>query len=81
MEKNSPFIGMGKNPDEKASDIPLGLGMALSQDVEALSFFGSLTPPQKNGVIRYVQSGQTGQEAKERIVNAVTQLKQHKSEF
>ncbi len=81
MEENSSFIGMGKNPNKNVSDIPLGLGMALSQDVDALSFFGSLAPAQKNGVIQYVQSGQSGQEAKERITNAVSQLKQHKTDF
>lgn len=78
---NPAFVGMGVNPETGAPDIPLGFGMALSQDVEAMSFFGSLSGDLKAGVIRYVQSGSTGPEAKERIQTAAQNMKRHKVDF
>lgn len=78
---NAVFVGMGANPATGVPDIPLGLGMALSQDVDAMSYFGSLTGQQKAGVIRYVQGGSTGAEAKQRIQSATDNLKLHKVDF
>lgn len=71
-----PFIGMGHNPEPDVPDIPLGLGMALAQDMGALSYFGGLSPQQKTAVIHYVQGGSTGDDAKERIRSAVEMMRQ-----
>ena len=39
-----------------APDIPMGLGMALAQNIEAMNFFASLTPAQKQAVINYTHT-------------------------
>ena len=44
------------------SDIPLGLGMALAQNTEALKAFGALTVPQQQDFIENAHSIQSGSE-------------------
>ena len=58
-------------PDRLSLEMPLGLGFSLSQDVEALSFFGGLDDRTKGQIISYIQSTNTGEEAKARIEKAV----------
>jgi len=70
---NEPYIGMGKAPD--GIDIPLGLGMHLMQEPRAAETFGALSKERKAGLIRYVQAGSTGEEAKSRIIDAVARLR------
>jgi uncharacterized protein YdeI (YjbR/CyaY-like superfamily) len=82
MDQNNPaFVGMGVNPETGVPDIPYGLGMALSQNTEAKNYFGRLSKEQKAGVIRYVQSGKTGEEARQRIQSVADNLKEHKVDF
>ena len=57
-------------PNRLSVDMPLGLGLSLGQDMEALSFFGSLPDRTKGQIIAYVQSTNTGEEAKARIQKA-----------
>ncbi len=73
MDQDKPFIGIGHNPE--GPHLPLGFGMLLAQEPEAISRYGALTNDQKASVIRYIQSGATGEDAKNRIANAVIGLR------
>ncbi len=58
----------------EGTDIPLGLGMSLAQDMDAMSRFGRMSDEEKRKIIAYVQGGATGEETKARIENAVNCL-------
>lgn len=73
MDQDKPFIGVGRNPE--GPDLPLGFGMLLAQEPEAIARYGALSNDKKASVIRYIQSGATGEDAKNRIANAVTGLR------
>lgn len=73
MAENKPFIGVGRNPE--GPDLPLGFGMQLAQEPAAITHYGELTNEQKETVIHYIQSGTTGEDALNRIMNAVRGLK------
>ncbi len=73
MDQDKPFIGMGHNPE--GPDLPLGFGMLLAQEPAAVSRYGELTNEEKSSVIRYIQSGVTGEDAKNRIADAVYGLR------
>ena len=64
-----------------APQLPLGLGMALAQDTDALNYFGSLGNAAQEKIVKYIQASQTGQEAKNRIRETVSQMKQHVCEI
>lgn len=70
----SNFIGTGKNPNHDEPDLPLGLGMELAQSPTAMDAFGRLTGLQKTEMIRHIQASSNGNEAKERITQAVRSL-------
>lgn len=69
MEANRPPFGEYDHPD-----MPLGLGMALSQNIEALQNFAKLDMAHQREIIGFVQASTTGEEAKARVTNAVRQL-------
>ena len=69
---SKPFIGMGKAPD--GVDLPLGLSMVLSMHQKAAEAFGKMSRDEKQAAVRYVQSGVSGEDAKRRISNAISQL-------
>ncbi len=69
------------NNASNVPDMPLGLGMKLAQDIEAMSFFGSLNNMEKTNIINYIQSSTTGPEAAERVGTTVNMLKEHRSDF
>lgn len=73
MNKNPNFIGTGHNPD--GPDLPLGFGMQLAQEPDAMDAYGRLTNEQKTAVIRRIQSGSTGDDAKNLIAETISQLK------
>ena len=79
MDRHEPFIGIGHNPE--GPDLPLGLGMQLAQEPAALTAFGRLTEPEKEAMVRYIQSCTTGEDAKMRIETAVGRLKQGDTGF
>lgn len=54
--------------------MPLGLGMAIAQDTRAMDGFFSLDDRQKIELVDYIQSAQTGEEAKSRIESTVQML-------
>ena len=68
------FTGIGHNPNPGEQDLPLGFGMQLMQHSEARSRFESLSAEEKNRVIRYVEGGTTGEEAKSRLIEAIRGL-------
>lgn len=57
-------------------ELPVGLSMQLAQEPSAMSAFGRLTPAQMESVVRFVQSGVTGEDAKMRVEAAVERLRQ-----
>lgn len=79
MAEKTPFLGTGRNPE--GPDLPLGFGMLLAQEPEAVTRYGQLTNEQKSSVIRYIQSGVTGEDAKNRIANAVYGLRDGNMSF
>ena len=70
--ESSNFIGIGANPD--GPDLPLGLGMELAQNPNAMNTFGSMTKAQKTALIGRIQGAATGEDAKARITEAIRQL-------
>ena len=68
------FIGTGKNPNPNVPDIPLGFGMELAQNPQAMSAFGQLSDERKTSLIKHIQGASTGQEAKDRIAQAISGL-------
>ena len=74
MENHGTFIGIGKNPDPNVPDLPLGFGMALAQNEKAVSAFGALSDQEKTDLIKSIQGAGTGDDAKQRITDAVNRL-------
>ena len=64
---------MSKN-NLKWEGMPLGLGMRLAQDTQASERFWKMTPEERDRLVHYVQGGATGDEAQERITEAVNML-------
>ena len=71
MER-STFIGTGRNP--KGPDLPLGLGMQLAQNPQAMRAFGRMSSAQKSELIAYLQGASTGQDAQTRMGEAIRRL-------
>jgi len=76
---NETFIGTGHNPD--GPDLPLGLGMHLAQEPKALQAYGNLSNSEKESVINYIQSSTSGDDAKNRIMESISRLKNAKDTF
>ena len=74
MNHTDSFIGVGKNPNPNVPDIPLGFGMELAQNPAAMTAYGSLSDAEKTRMIGHIQASATGDDAKERIRQAVNQL-------
>ena len=79
MIDNNISAGMGLS--SAVPDMPLGFGMRLAQEPSALDTYGSLTNEQKTSVIRHIQSGTTGKEAKKLVIDAVENLKNQNTAF
>lgn len=79
---DADFIGLGHNPNHDVPDIPEGFGAALSKEPEAHHYFDSLSVVQKASVIQYIQSNnETGDDARNKINNVVTSLKNNSLDF
>ena len=65
----------------KHPDMPLGLTMALAEDLEAMQTFSNLSTHEQSCVVNYIQGAMTGEEAKARIETAVDKLHKHLSFF
>lgn len=70
-----------KKKKPEATDMPIGLMMSLSQHQNAMKNFAQLGEEGQKSVIRYVKDSVTGEEAKNRIQNAVSNLEQGNSGF
>ena len=75
------FIGMGPNPNPNVPDIPLGFGMQLAQNPKAYENFGILSDSQKTQIIKHIQTAQTGDDAKEKIEQAILKLEKGENYF
>lgn len=53
-------------------DMPLGLGMALSKNVEAMNYFSGLSNAKQNSIIEHTHSIRSKQEMQQ-YVNSLTQ--------
>ena len=80
MEQN-PFVGEGTRHPDNTPDMPLGLGMELALDMDAMSEFGKLSRKGKEQIIQYIQAPKTGDEVKMRIRKVVTALHKHEVGF
>lgn len=70
---------MGKK--KPGADMPIGLMMSLAQHQNAMKNFSLLGDEGQKSVIQYIQNSVTGEEAKNRIQNAVKNLEQGNSGF
>ena len=75
------FVGIGKNPDPSGLDMPIGFGMALYQNSSALHCFAALSQEQRNNIIKYIEDSKTGDDARKRIDNAVSNLNKRNLNF
>ena len=79
--EQSPFVGEGTRHPDNTPDMPLGLGMELALDMDAMSEFGKLSREGKEQIIQYIQAPKTGDEVKMRIRKVVTALHKHEVGF
>ena len=79
--ENKVFVGLGKNPDPGGLDMPMGLGMELYQNKNALHFFAALSQDERNRIIRYVDASTDGKDTKRRIDNAIENLNRRNVDF
>lgn len=54
--------------------LPVGLGMRLALDMEAMTNFVNLTEDKKKRLVDYIESSTTGDEAKSRVTEVVSNL-------
>lgn len=54
--------------------LPIGFCMKLSQDLSAMEHFAAMPMSEKEEMIAYIQGGTTGEEAEERVRNAIDRL-------
>ncbi len=68
------FIGTGANPNPGVPALPVGLGMELAQYPRAMEIFSGLSDERKTALIGHIQGALTGEEAKNRVTDAVARL-------
>lgn len=57
------------------SQLPVGLGMRLALDMKAMTNFSNLPDEKKKELISYIESSSTGEEAKSRVTEVVSSLR------
>lgn len=62
------------NNNNKYNNIPLGLSMALSQNTDAMSFFGALSPDEQQEIINHTHTIQSKQEMQDYVNDFTTFL-------
>jgi len=55
--------------------------MELAQNPKAMNAFGTMTNEQKAAMISHIQAARTGEEAKQRIAEAVQKLNNQQTQF
>ena len=61
--------------------MPIGFGMALYQNSDALHCFTAISQEERNGIISYIESAKNGDETKNRIDTAVKNLNKRNIRF
>ena len=56
--------------------LPEGLGMRLALDMNAMTNFVNLSENKKKQLVKYIQSSASGDEARNRVAEVVTNLHQ-----
>lgn len=59
---------------DKEHSLPVGLGMRLALDMEAMTNFVNLPEEGKQQLVNYIESSTTGEEAKNRVTEVVSNL-------
>lgn len=74
MDLHNILNSMPEPAPGDATDMPLGLGIRIAQDPRATEAFAMLPEESKKRLILYVEDAATGDEALERVRNAVSAL-------
>jgi len=56
------------------NSLPVGLGMSLALDVDAMSNFVNLSEEKRGELVNYIENSTTGDEAKNRVREVVSNL-------
>ncbi|NLK74817.1 MAG: YdeI/OmpD-associated family protein [Clostridiales bacterium] len=56
--------------------LPVGLGMRLALDMKAMTNFVNLPEGQKKQLVSYIEGSTTGDEAKQRVTEVVSSLRE-----
>lgn len=59
------------------TQLPIGLGMKLALDLKAMANFANLPDEKKKELISYIESSTTGDEAKNRVEEVVSNLREN----
>ena len=54
--------------------LPIGFSMHLGQDLKAMEHFVALSRLEKEALIEFIQGGTTGEEAEQRVKEAIARL-------
>lgn len=73
MKQNQSIFG------KEHQDMPIGFGMALSENLNALEYFSSLNDQAQKDIISYIRGANSGPDAKQRIRSAVNMLENGQS--
>lgn len=69
------------NKDKFYKEMPIGLAMSLGINEFAMDYYSQLDTTTKNKIKNYIQTSDTGNEAKQRINTAITNLEKHNLNF
>lgn len=56
------------------SNVPVGFTMNLAQSPQALNYYSNLSEEERNKINNYIESSTSGNEAKKRIENVISNL-------
>ncbi|MDF2539466.1 MAG: hypothetical protein K0S76_2487 [Herbinix sp.] len=59
---------------DKEHPLPVGLGMRLALDMEAMTNFVNLSEDNKQQLVNYIEGSTSGDEAKSRVTEVVSNL-------
>ncbi len=71
---SGPAFGPGNMG--QGSDLPVGLGMRLKEEPLAMERFNAMAEDEKLNILKYVESGTDGEDAKRRIEHAIKSLRE-----
>ena len=62
-------------------DVPLGFLFKISQNNKAMNFYSSLSETQRKSISQYLQNCTDGEEAKQKLNTAITNLENNNLSF